>query len=60
MSNFWLPVVTLKNAKRLKKDKRRINADNLASQKTVEFSSIVNQLMKTISNHFIYFFTKRF
>ena len=31
MRGFWLGVVTLKNAKRLKKDKGRINANRVAS-----------------------------
>ena len=31
MSDFWLGVVTFKNAKHLKKGKRRINANNVAS-----------------------------
>ena len=36
MSNFWLGIVNLKNAKHLKKDERRINACSVASSKMVE------------------------
>ena len=37
MSDFWLGVVNLKNAKQLKNYKWRINANSVASQKMVEF-----------------------
>ena len=37
MSDFWLGVVTWKNAKHLKKDRQRINASTIASLKMVKF-----------------------
>ena len=40
LSDFWLGMWNLKNAKQLKKDKWRINANSVASWKMVEFSQV--------------------
>ena len=37
LSDFGLGILNLKNAKHLKKDKIRINANSVASQKMVKF-----------------------
>ena len=36
LSDFWLSVINLKNAKLLKKDRQRINAGSVAYYKMVE------------------------